>query len=533
MPQLHLSHTTCHLFRDLLLPYTSFLKLRTRFELYSNVHAHSSLLATPMTDDSPPTWSYFPADYQPFCAYTDGSSYTDDGQSPSSDSREPLRRSALNKPLPPLPPSRDESASPTALSDSGRPPSIASTHDSTVRANVRARAVELFPKARGGTRSLKSKKISSSYMSILESLKTLPHRSPASPPPVSKTDAWTQTRLTYDPKAPDPTSADALLTTIQERTLALISQVREPPPTTQSASSRSTRRDYFGPNASRFMDSAAERRSSTSRASNDSRQHSRSKLSTVTESHVRAQASGDSVATYESRYDEAWNSTAPTSATWEPQVSGPYSPASEPAVRRSNPGLKRPRALHHTASLSEGRVQTSKETLEAISMPRPSPRLNGRFLRRSTPSEFSLRRQAKIVQTPMPKLLVPQNPGLQDSDAREPGPLPTPPSFRVPISGYFADEGPFLDIPDHLPTSPLCPRHPKHKSGGKGVCPMHGQAETPQNSTDSLAHYETGQRSPQGLAEFLALNGQRRGEMVAATMRMPGTPRTPGPERQY
>ena len=34
---------------------------------------------------------------------------------------------------------------------------------------------------------------------------------------------------------------------------------------------------------------------------------------------------------------------------------------------------------------------------------------------------------------------------------------------------------PEVDVPDHLPTSPLCPRHPKHKLRGRGVCPMHGR----------------------------------------------------------
>ncbi|MCJ1277759.1 accessory factor associated with RNA polymerase II [Puttea exsequens] len=29
-------------------------------------------------------------------------------------------------------------------------------------------------------------------------------------------------------------------------------------------------------------------------------------------------------------------------------------------------------------------------------------------------------------------------------------------------------------VPDHLPNSPLCPRHPRHKSGGTGDCPIHG-----------------------------------------------------------
>lgn len=33
-------------------------------------------------------------------------------------------------------------------------------------------------------------------------------------------------------------------------------------------------------------------------------------------------------------------------------------------------------------------------------------------------------------------------------------------------------------VPEHLPNSPLCPRHPKHSSRGKGVCPYHGKNMT-------------------------------------------------------
>lgn len=35
-----------------------------------------------------------------------------------------------------------------------------------------------------------------------------------------------------------------------------------------------------------------------------------------------------------------------------------------------------------------------------------------------------------------------------------------------------------LDVPDHLPNSPLCPLHPKHVSGGKALCPTHGRKRT-------------------------------------------------------
>ena len=34
-------------------------------------------------------------------------------------------------------------------------------------------------------------------------------------------------------------------------------------------------------------------------------------------------------------------------------------------------------------------------------------------------------------------------------------------------------------VPEHLPNSPLCPRHPKHRSRGQGVCPYHGKNMTP------------------------------------------------------
>ncbi|KAL8991915.1 MAG: hypothetical protein Q9169_007537 [Polycauliona sp. 2 TL-2023] len=50
--------------------------------------------------------------------------------------------------------------------------------------------------------------------------------------------------------------------------------------------------------------------------------------------------------------------------------------------------------------------------------------------------------------------------------------------FRVKLALGQADEerGGFeLHVPEHLPSSPLCPRHPKHKSGGKGVCVYHGR----------------------------------------------------------
>ncbi|KAI4213608.1 MAG: hypothetical protein LQ351_003832 [Letrouitia transgressa] len=50
--------------------------------------------------------------------------------------------------------------------------------------------------------------------------------------------------------------------------------------------------------------------------------------------------------------------------------------------------------------------------------------------------------------------------------------------FRVRVAlekGQDEKERFELNVPEHLPSSPLCPRHPKHKSGGKGVCVYHGR----------------------------------------------------------
>ena len=68
-------------------------------------------------------------------------------------------------------------------------------------------------------------------------------------------------------------------------------------------------------------------------------------------------------------------------------------------------------------------------------------------------------------------------------------PAAPPPQIEVTTRHYetevrwFRNELPGLpvaapaiesDIPEHLPNSPLCPRHPKHPSKGRGSCPFHG-----------------------------------------------------------
>lgn len=46
-----------------------------------------------------------------------------------------------------------------------------------------------------------------------------------------------------------------------------------------------------------------------------------------------------------------------------------------------------------------------------------------------------------------------------------------------------------LNIPEHLPNSPMCPRNPKHKSGGRGLCVYHGKRKTSSlNGEDRSSH---------------------------------------------
>ena len=54
--------------------------------------------------------------------------------------------------------------------------------------------------------------------------------------------------------------------------------------------------------------------------------------------------------------------------------------------------------------------------------------------------------------------------------------------YNVQLDAIDANENSLIsfvsEVPDHLANSPLCPRHPKNKSGGKGTCSLHGRTGT-------------------------------------------------------
>ena len=69
-----------------------------------------------------------------------------------------------------------------------------------------------------------------------------------------------------------------------------------------------------------------------------------------------------------------------------------------------------------------------------------------------------------------------------------------------------------FDVPDHLPNSPLCPLSSQHRSGGKGICPLHGRRKlapsSPSTSSASNGHQLQQQRSPTKLEPRIVYEGR-------------------------
>lgn len=76
-----------------------------------------------------------------------------------------------------------------------------------------------------------------------------------------------------------------------------------------------------------------------------------------------------------------------------------------------------------------------------------------------------------------------------EANARVGGPRRDSDWYRVKMHAIEADsttrEQLAVSVPEHLPNSPLCPRHPKHKSGGTGECPYHGRNPSLPKETDA------------------------------------------------
>ena len=64
-------------------------------------------------------------------------------------------------------------------------------------------------------------------------------------------------------------------------------------------------------------------------------------------------------------------------------------------------------------------------------------------------------------------------------------PMPVPDYEDMVAPSAFAFS---FDLPEHLPTSPMCPANKRHRSGGTGVCVYHGRRKrSPEPSSPSTA----------------------------------------------
>jgi hypothetical protein len=79
-------------------------------------------------------------------------------------------------------------------------------------------------------------------------------------------------------------------------------------------------------------------------------------------------------------------------------------------------------------------------------------------------------RSRLISREPTPRESLESEKGRAKSSSNAPPSVISIPSGRLRFT---------LSIPDHLPTSPLCPTNPKHPSSGQGICPLHGRRRSP------------------------------------------------------
>lgn len=61
--------------------------------------------------------------------------------------------------------------------------------------------------------------------------------------------------------------------------------------------------------------------------------------------------------------------------------------------------------------------------------------------------------------------------------------IPDDPVRRNPFKKTAAFE---FQVPEHLPSSPMCPANPKHVSGGMGLCVYHGRQKDPLGFKDAI-----------------------------------------------
>jgi len=147
-------------------------------------------------------------------------------------------------------------------------------------------------------------------------------------------------------------------------------------------------------------------------------------------------------------------------------------------------------AFGHAQSSSNRRRQSRSDSSNGPASPlRQELRRNDSFSDPPTPTSFKINR-CRPGRSPSRDLnhifanLGPE--ALEEEEEHREYFMYQPPYVSQRPDPYIAALQAEHNVPDHLAGSPLCPMHPKHKTGGLGVCPYHGRRPSDSIMTDDL-----------------------------------------------
>lgn len=183
--------------------------------------------------------------------------------------------------------------------------------------------------------------------------------------------------------------------------------------------------------------------------------------------------SGDSIGTYESRYSESESDNeahgTPKACRSAISESSLRSDMSSEAYRTHSAPSHMSRSL--TAERINGRPKPiALARLSSFSANRGRRNISGRESQSRGSSVSPLRHSIQMPDTAAFSAPAPPTPEIYQQLVLEPEPQSE--------YDYF--------IPDHLKGSPLCPRSPKHASGGVGFCPMHGGSDSGSSASGTI-----------------------------------------------
>ena len=136
-------------------------------------------------------------------------------------------------------------------------------------------------------------------------------------------------------------------------------------------------------------------------------------------------------------------------------------------------------AFGHTQAISNRRRQSRSDSSNGLASPlRQELRRNDSISDPPTPTSFKINRcrPGRSSSRDLNHIFANLGPeALEEEEEFKEYFMYQPPYVSQRPDPYIAALQAEHNVPDHLAGSPLCPMHPKHKTGGLGVCPYHGR----------------------------------------------------------